>query len=122
VTGGSARYIDALVAPLGSRVSTGTGATAIQRDPAEVQIWLDDGTSITADHVVIAPHADAALQLLVDATPAEKDVLGTWRYSTNAAILHTDDRMLPRRRAVRASWNYRLTDCEAPHEHVSLSY
>jgi len=33
-------------------------------------------------------------------------VLGAFRYSANATVLHTDRRFLPRRPAAHASWNY----------------
>jgi predicted NAD/FAD-binding protein len=74
------------------------------------------------DHVVIAAHADQALAMLVDPTPREKELLGEWEYSRNDTWLHTDTRLLPRRRAAWASWNYRLADCRSPEPAVSLSY
>jgi predicted NAD/FAD-binding protein len=60
------------------------------------------------DRVVLATHADQALRLLEDPTTEEQRVLGGFAYTTNEATLHTDDRFLPRTRAARASWNYRL--------------
>jgi predicted NAD/FAD-binding protein len=34
-------------------------------------------------------------------------------YTPNDTVLHTDEGVLPRRRAARASWNIRLADCAA---------
>ncbi len=65
------------------------------------------------DAVVIATHPDQALALLAPATRAEREVLGAFRYTPNPALLHTDARLLPDRPAVRASWNYELTHCQA---------
>ncbi|MEX0868731.1 MAG: FAD-dependent oxidoreductase [Nitriliruptoraceae bacterium] len=122
VTGGASRYVDALVAPLGSGVHRGLGAAGIVRDVDRVRIRLTDGAALDVDHVVIATHADVALALLDDATVEEKEALGVWRYAVNRAVLHTDATVLPSRRAARAAWNYRLEDCSAPQEQVSLSY
>jgi predicted NAD/FAD-binding protein len=58
--------------------------------------------------VVIATHSDQALRLLADASPREREVLGSFAYQDNDAVLHTDTRMLPRRRRAWASWNYHL--------------
>ncbi len=48
------------------------------------------------------------LQMLADATPAERSVLGGLKTSRNHVVLHTDERLLPRRQRSRASWNYHL--------------
>ncbi len=36
-------------------------------------------------------------------------MLGAIAYQPNEAVLHTDERLLPRRRGAWASWNYHLT-------------
>ncbi len=58
------------------------------------------------DAVVMACHSDQSLALLADASAAEHAVLGAIRYHSNRAVLHTDVRLLPRRRRAWAAWNY----------------
>jgi predicted NAD/FAD-binding protein len=58
------------------------------------------------DHVVIGAHADQALAMLDAPTVRETQVLGAFRYSRNLTVLHTDARLMPRRRRAWASWNY----------------
>jgi predicted NAD/FAD-binding protein len=60
------------------------------------------------DEVVIAAHSDQALAMLADADTRERELLGAIPYQRNEAVLHTDVRMLPRRRRAWASWNYHL--------------
>jgi uncharacterized protein len=60
------------------------------------------------DEVVLATHSDQALGLLGDASDREHQLLGAIPYQRNEAVLHTDVRMLPRRRRAWASWNYHL--------------
>ena len=60
--------------------------------------WFDD--------VVLAAHAPQALALLDDASADERRTLGAIGYQDNEAVLHTDERLLPRRRAAWAAWNY----------------
>jgi predicted NAD/FAD-binding protein len=57
---------------------------------------------------VVATHSDQALSLLADPTEAEHAILGAIPYQANEAVLHTDSRLLPRRRRAWASWNYHL--------------
>ena len=39
---------------------------------------------------------------------AEQEILGAFPYQENAAVLHTDARLLPRTPLARAAWNYHL--------------
>ena len=66
-----------------------------------------NGHAARYDAVVIATHPDQALSLLADPTPAQREVLSALPYSTNPALLHTDESVLPRARRARASWNFR---------------
>ena len=78
-------------------------------------LGFDDGSSQSFDHVVFACHAPQALQLLNDASAEERSVLGAFRTTPNATVLHTDSRLLPRSEHARASWNYHLgTEKTAP--------
>jgi predicted NAD/FAD-binding protein len=62
------------------------------------------------DAVVVAVHSDQALALLAEPTDRERELLGAIPYQRNEAVLHSDERMLPRRQRARASWNYHLRD------------
>jgi predicted NAD/FAD-binding protein len=68
------------------------------------------------DHVIFACHSDQALRILgADATNAEREILGAFPYTRNVAVLHTDERVLPRFRRAWAAWNSRCTgDPTAP--------
>ena len=109
IPGGSHRYVEAITAPFRDRVHVRTPVRAIRRRPESVELTLTYGTE-SFDEVVIATHSDQALAMLADATPAEREVLGAIEYQPNEAVLHTDDSLLPRRRAAWASWNFHLGD------------
>jgi uncharacterized protein len=108
ISGGAARYVEALVAPLGSRLRLRAPVEAVTRAADHVLVKAFGAEPERFDHVVIATHSDQALRLLSDATEGERDVLGAFAYQDNEAVLHTDARMLPRRRRAWASWNYHL--------------
>jgi predicted NAD/FAD-binding protein len=60
------------------------------------------------DEVIFACHSDQALRMLSDATDSEKDILGAIPYKMNDVVLHTDEKILPKRRLAWAAWNYHL--------------
>ncbi len=106
VTGGSRAYVDALLARLSAETRLGLGVRAISRAGGGVDVTTDDGETRRFDSAVVATHADQALALLADPSPAERQALGAFAYTDNEVVLHTDARLLPRTRAARASWNY----------------
>ena len=108
VRGGSARYVEALTRPFSQRVRLRTPVQAVIRhhDHVLVKPWGGEGERF--DEVVLATHSDQALALLVDASDREHEILGAIPYRPNEAVLHSDARMLPRRRRAWASWNYHL--------------
>jgi len=122
VTGGSARYLDRLLAALDGRVRLGSPISSVRRHPDGVELSTAQGATERFDAVVIATHADDALRMLADPTHDERELLGAWRGSDNERVVHTDVGLLPRRRAAWASWNYHVSDCAAPSGSASLSY
>lgn len=110
VKGGSREYVKRLVAPFRDRVHTSTPVVQVERTPRGVRVRTAQGEESLFDRVVLATHADTSLRMLSDATPAERDVLGAFEFQRNEVVLHTDARLMPRRRRAWASWNYHVTD------------
>jgi predicted NAD/FAD-binding protein len=106
VTGGSQAYVRRLSAAFADRIMVNAKVSAITRGPAGVIVHDANGTTTRFDQVVIAAHADQALAMLADPSGDEQRLLGAFRYSKNTAILHQDERLMPRRKGVWASWNY----------------
>jgi uncharacterized protein len=121
VTGGSRSYVERAAKRL-SDVRLGTPVSAVRRHPDGLEVYEASGESHRFDAMVVATHPDQALRLLDPPTEAERDVLGAFSYTENPAILHTDAAVLPRRRSVRASWNYELSGCQPDHAAVRISY
>ncbi len=107
VEGGSTRYVEKLTGGFGDRLRLNSAALRIDRDARGVAIHTENSsTPERFDHVVIAAHADQALKMLPDATADEQRVLGAFGYTRNRAVLHSDPKLMPERRAVWSSWNY----------------
>jgi predicted NAD/FAD-binding protein len=114
VRGGSARYVEALLAQFGGHLRLGTPVASVTRRPDHVLITPRGSDPERFDEVVLATHSDQALAMLEDASDREHQILRAIPYQRNQAVLHTDVRMLPRRRRAWASWNYHLEDPPGP--------
>jgi predicted NAD/FAD-binding protein len=121
VTGGSTRYVEAILDPLRrrGRLHLCTEVTKLRRHERGVELLTGAGP-VTFDHVVVATHSDQALALLGDPTDRERRVLGSLRYHPNRATLHTDTSLLPTNRRAWASWNY--VRPAGPTDRATLTY
>ena len=119
VRGGSARYVEALTRPFADRIRLGAPVTEIRRRDDHIELRSRGQEAERFDQVVIASHSDQALAMLADASAREHEILGAIPYQRNEAVLHTDVRLLPRRRRAWASWNYHLLDEPQPRATVT---
>jgi uncharacterized protein len=123
VTGGSSVYVDRLLATLPSgSVRPGDPVVAIARDEAGATVRTAAGSIQRFDAVVMATHADDALRLLQDADSEEASALGAFEYNRNQVVLHTDARVMPRRKAAWSSWNVDQAACQPAGRAVTMTY
>lgn len=120
VQGGSREYVRKLTAPFLDRIRLGCGVGSVTRTADSVVLGLADGTRAEFDGVVIATHSDTALRMLADPTASERQVLGAIPYQENEAVLHTDERILPRTRRAWAAWNYHVPSRDR--DRVAVTY
>ncbi|MEL6316249.1 MAG: FAD-dependent oxidoreductase [Pseudomonadota bacterium] len=108
VSGGSRAYVDRALQALGPRAQAGVGAVRVERlATGQVRVRFADGSDDVFDHVVLATHSDQALALLAEPGAEERRLLSAVRYAPNVAVLHRDPSLMPQRRAVWSSWNFR---------------
>jgi predicted NAD/FAD-binding protein len=93
---------------------------AIRRFSTHVEIKVHGAEALRFDQVFIACHSDQALAMLQDPSPLEREVLGAIAYQRNEAVLHTDERLMPKSRRAWAAWNYHVA--EGHSERVAVTY
>ena len=121
VSGGARHYVEKIIGPIADK-RLNAPAQRIERDGDGVLITVN-GQTERFDKLVLACHSDQSLALLADASAAERATLGAIRYQDNHAVLHTDTRVLPRRRLAWAAWNYeRSADARQEDARVCLHY
>lgn len=125
IRGGSARYVEKLTAPFRDRIRLNTPVQSIRRVAGGAVVKARGCEAERFDAVFMACHSNQALAMLEDAGAAEREVLGAIAYQHNEAMLHTDTRLLPRRRLAWAAWNYHVLGDVEKNEHnqqVALTY
>lgn len=121
VKGGSREYINRITAPYADKINLSTPIKSVRRNEETVELVNSNGVAHSFDDVVIATHADQALQMLADPSAEESRILGAFQYSRNEAVLHTDASLMPKRRAAWSSWNY-LTNPSTGPSQPSITY
>lgn len=109
VRGGSRTYAEALTRPFRERIRIGQPVLSVSRTPGAAVVRTQLGEE-SYDAVVLACHADQALRLIADPTPAELEILGCFPYQENLAVLHEDISFMPRTRRAWSAWNYHIPE------------
>jgi len=121
VAGGGREYVDRIAARL-SDVRRSTPIRRIRRCVDHVVVDTPVLTGERFDEIVIACHSDQALALLADASREEAALLGSIRFQSNRAVLHTDTRLMPKCRRAWSAWNHLAVDDAAGKDRVVVSY
>ena len=112
VKGGSRQYVSKLVSRLKDRIETNVKVNSVRRDAGGVILNIEGQGDVWYDKLIMAAHADESLKLMADANEQEAAILSAFRFSKNDVILHSDPRLMPKRRRAWAAWNY-LSDDQA---------
>ena len=111
VSGGARTYVAAVLERVGGRLHLGLPVRSVRRSGEGAELRTDDGETRRFDGVVVATSAPRALAMLEDASEDEHRLLSVFGTTTNEAVLHTDERLLPRRHGHRSSWNVSVPVC-----------
>ncbi len=121
ITGGSRNYVREMTKSFQNHVRLGAAVTSVTRTIRGVVVKDSLGHEDVYDHVVIAAHAPDALTMLSDADKNEQSVLGAIQYRPNDVYLHSDTRLMPKRKAAWAAWNF-LREGSDKTQDVSVTY
>ncbi|ETX14909.1 cyclopropane-fatty-acyl-phospholipid synthase [Roseivivax halodurans JCM 10272] len=109
VEGGSREYVARLETALvhqGVEIRSGAPVAGVRRGLRGAEVRARGGAWELFDDVIFATHSDDSLKMLEDPSGAERRILGAVAYQPNRMVLHSDDRIMPKRRSVWSSWNY----------------
>ena len=122
VEGGSREYVTRLIDPFKDHIRLATGARHVIRNETHVAVIDEHGNKDLFHDVVFACHADQALSMIEQPSPAEQSILSAFRYQPNRVVLHSDISFMPKRKSAWASWVYLSDQQKDESPKVSLSY
>ena len=106
ISGGSREYVNRIAACLDQNIHLSCDVVRLRRAKGGVLLSIKEHGEVWFDKVVMAAHADQSLELISDAHQNERNILSAFRFQPNFAVLHSDPRLMPRRKSAWASWNY----------------
>ncbi len=109
IKGGSQAYVSKLTAEFKDRIQLSSPIEKVSRTENGVLVKAKGAEAQKFDWVFFACHSDQALNMLTDASQDEKTILSALPYQKNTIVLHTDAKLMPKRRLAWAAWNYHLT-------------
>jgi uncharacterized protein len=109
IKGGSQAYVTQLTAGFKQHIQTNTPIEHVTRNQHGALVKPKGAEAQQFDWVFFACHSDQALKMLTDATQNEQAILGALPYQKNQIVLHTDTKLMPKRKLAWAAWNYHLT-------------
>lgn len=108
---GSQAYRELLIAPFRDKIQLSKKVTAVERmQDGQVKVTSADGTIAWFDKVIMACHADQSYRILQGKTDNEERLLAQFKYQPNKAVLHTDRKLMPKKKLAWSSWNYRVEE------------
>ncbi len=105
---GSQSYREILIQPFKEKIYINRKAVKVSRIGNKAEVHAPDGTKQRYDAVIMACHGDQAFSLLEAPTHDENHLLRAFKYQPNKAVLHIDERIMPKTKLAWSSWNYRI--------------
>lgn len=109
VAGRSHQYTQKMETLLGDAVSVGTAIQSVTKlADGTYKLVSSQGASAVFDQVIFACHPPTAKTLLESGAAAKQDLLdllGQIEYADNVVYVHSDPKLMPKRRRAWASWN-----------------
>ena len=105
VLGGSSQYKTKLLDKLPRSTLLNRNIHDIGQDQDGAYFHDEEGNKNRFDYIIVATHADQALQLLESPTPLQQRLLSSFTYNKNAVKLHSDRSVMPAAKRAWASWN-----------------
>ena len=104
VTGRSRTYVKKVLNEISGEIFKNYKVISVNRNENNVRIKIGEDY-LDYDHIVLASHADQSLKMLDKPTEEEQRILSKFKYVSNQAILHSDEKLMPKKKLAWSSWN-----------------
>ena len=102
----SKTYVDKIVDQISGEHFKNYNISRVVRNDLGAKIYYGgENEFFDYDKVIIATHADEALNIIHNPTVDEEEILKNFKYRENTAVIHFDDSIMPRNKKAWCSWN-----------------
>ena len=102
----SKTYVNKVLSKISGEYFKNYKIKSVKRISSGVQVYYGGNDEFFEyDKVVLATHADETLALIENPTEEETKVLSNFNYRENFAVLHSDEKMMPKNKKAWSSWN-----------------
>ncbi len=105
IKNGSETYVQKIVSQLKGKIKLNSSISNVYRNNGKCIIEINK-KKLKFDFVFFACHADQALKLIKNPNLLEKNILRSFKYSSNKAVLHQDTNLMPKNKSIWSAWNY----------------
>ena len=106
VSNRSRTYVNKILSKISGEYYKNYKINIIKRLSQGVQVFYGGKNEFfDYDKVVIATHANEALSIIEKPLDEEREILSNFNYKENIAIIHTDEKIMPKNKNVWSSWN-----------------
>jgi predicted NAD/FAD-binding protein len=106
VSKGSRQYVKKVCTDFNDKISLNDEVKNIYQNSDKKWVIESHKSTEIFDKIVIASHADQALKILKNPTQQQQEILSSFSYQKNLAILHKDSAVMPKAKNAWASWVY----------------
>ena len=124
VSGGSRQYVKKVCAEFNDKISLNNAVQNIYQNSEKKWVVESEKSTEIFDKIVIATHADQALKFLKNPTQKQTEILSSFAYQKNLAVLHKDSSVMPKAKKAWASWVYSHNSLakNSAKDNLSVSY
>tara|TARA_Y100000590_G_scaffold460666_1_gene620481 strand:- start:7007 stop:8245 length:1239 start_codon:yes stop_codon:yes gene_type:complete len=106
VSNRSRTYVNKVLSKVSGEYYKNYNINKVKRLNSSVQIFYGKKNEFFEyDKVVLAGHADEILSIIENPLEEERNILSNFKYRENYAIIHTDERVMPKNKYAWSSWN-----------------
>tara|TARA_B100001175_G_scaffold167082_1_gene141654 strand:+ start:104 stop:1348 length:1245 start_codon:yes stop_codon:yes gene_type:complete len=99
-------YVDKIIDQISGEHFKNYNVSKVVRNEVGAKIYYGgENEFFDYDKVVIATHADEALNIIKNPTSEEEEILKNFKYRENVAVIHFDESIMPKNKKAWCSWN-----------------
>tara|TARA_B100000287_G_scaffold14638_1_gene14770 strand:- start:1068 stop:2312 length:1245 start_codon:yes stop_codon:yes gene_type:complete len=106
VSNRSKTYVDKIISQISGEHYKNYPIKKIIRNKENIKVYYgSENEFFIYDKVVLATHADEALSIIENPTKDEINILKNFKYKKNFAVIHSDNKCMPKNINAWSSWN-----------------